>query len=331
MAAQSAVALMTVYFFIGRQIWLFLSGYGKTNSAMNTSIYTAAASRLLPFYCDFSTALVVITFYLKYTSTRLSTHMPQWTVKAALFALFLIYCIWVGMSWGKWGADEDGTITQLMAALGGAIFFGFLAVLYIIPMIGELSGRFVYSSGEEIQTDEDMRAAVLVAQGNYEEAIAEFQKKAEKDPEDRFPVTEIAKVHLEHLNDPQAALDVLHGALDRGWQPDDAAFILFKIADIQADHVADFDSARETLKAVVEQLPDSRHSANATHKLRELDQKEATAKEKIARGESPIVDQEEEQLDPKEAARLQREKEEEEFLSQMRNAQNQPADEDKEA
>ena len=254
--------------------------------------------------------------------------MPPWTTKAALFGLFLIYCIWVGFSWGKWGEPEDGAVTQLMAALGGAIFFGFLAVVYLIPMIGELSGRFIYSSGEEIQTDEDMRAAVLLAQGNYEEAIIEFQKKAEKDPGDRFPITEIAKIHLEHQNDPQKALEVLYGALEREWKADDAAFMMFKIADIQSDNLADFDGSRETLKAVVEQLPDSRHSANATHKLRELDQKEATAQERIARGESPIVDKEESEVDAKESARLQREKEEEEFMAKMREAQNKPSTED---
>lgn len=254
--------------------------------------------------------------------------MPTWTVKASLFGIFAIYCIIMIASWGSIGVDPetgeetgDGTMTKLMLVLGGAIYFGFLTLVYIIPMIGDLSATFFYSSGELIENDENMRGAVLLAQGNYEGAIAEYQKQADKDPEARFPIAEIAKIHLEKLNDPQTALAVLQGALDREWKQDDAAFLLFRIAEIQSDHLADFDGARATLETVTEQIPDSRHSANATHKLKELDEKELIAQQRIARGESPIPVKEESDIDPKEAARLQREKEEQEFLAKMQAAQ----------
>ena len=186
--------------------------------------------------------------------------MPRWIIKASLFSLFAIYIIWMMSSWHKWETD-DGTITKLMAVLGAALFFGLLAVLYIIPMIGELTSTFFYSSGELIETDENMRGAVLLAQGNYEGAIEEYRKKAERHPESRFPIVEMAKIYLDNLKDPHAALGVLQGALDKEWDPDDAAFILFRIADIQTDALAEFDAARETLAVVIEQLPDTRHCA----------------------------------------------------------------------
>ncbi len=242
--------------------------------------------------------------------------MPRWTLKASLFTLFAIYCIWMMINWDKWEGDE-GTIPKLMAVLGAALFFGFLTVVYFIPMIGELTSTFFYSSGELIETDEDMRGAVLLAQGNYEGAIAEFRKRSQKDPGARFPVVEMAKIYVDNLRDPQAALDVLREALEREWEPDDAAFLLFRMADIQADSLADFEGARETLAIVTEQLPDTRHCANATHKLREIDDKEAAAQQRVARGESPIPQEEAPSVDPKEAARLQREKEEREFLEKL--------------
>ena len=245
--------------------------------------------------------------------------MPTWTVKASLFALFAIYCIWMMMSWGKW-ESEDGTVTKLLVVLGAAIFFGFLTLIYIIPMIGELTSSFFYSSGELIETDENMRGAVLLAQGNYEGAIEEYRKKAERHPDERFPIVEMSTIYLENLKDPQSALEVLQGSLDKEWEADDAAFLLFKIADIQTDHLAQFDEARETLGVVVEQIPDSRHSANATHKLHEIEEKEVIANQRVARGESAIPqDEEKSDGDSKEATRLQREQEEREFLEKLQS------------
>ena len=49
-----------------------------------------------------------------------------------------------------------------------------------------------------------------------------------------------------------------------------AAFYLFRIAGIYEEEKEDMDSTVQLLQQIVELFPETRHSANATHRLREL-------------------------------------------------------------
>ncbi len=150
---------------------------------------------------------------------------------------------------------------------------GLLAVKFVIPWLGDLMGEAVFSSGEKVEQDNMTKAAACIAKGDYPGAIEYYEKMMEDKPDDPFPVAEIAKVHAERLHDPKAALKALEEHLQsKDWPVDDAAFIMFRIADVHLTHLHDFETARDMLEQIIGNFPNTRHSANAHHRMSEIEQ-----------------------------------------------------------
>jgi tetratricopeptide (TPR) repeat protein len=189
-------------------------------------------------------------------------------IRACLLGLVVLLLVTV---WRLLSDANDGVkfLYFIVVGVGGGLW----AVKVFIPWLGDTVGNFFYSSGEEIQLDDAARAAVKVAQGDFEGAIEEYEKLARAHPEDPHPVAEIAKIHSERFHDHPEALRVLQAHLEsREWPVDDAAFLMFRMADIQGEKLGDFTSARALLEEVVANFPNTRHSANAHHRINELDQ-----------------------------------------------------------
>jgi hypothetical protein len=82
----------------------------------------------------------------------------------------------------------------------------------------------------------------------------------------------MTKIYLDKLHEPENAIRTLEDALHAsGWADEDESFFLFRLVDLNLEHRHDHERAVELLIDVVERFPDSRHSANAVHRLRELD------------------------------------------------------------
>lgn len=166
---------------------------------------------------------------------------------------------------------DDGM--KLVAVILLGVTGGILMVKFVIPWIGDAMGEAVFSSGEQIEQDEMTKAAASISQGDYAGAIGHYEKMLEEKPDDPFPVAEIAKVHAERLHDPQSALQVLSDHLQsKDWPVDDAAFIMFRIADVHLTHLHDYEAANDMLQQVIGNFPNTRHSANANHKIHEVEQ-----------------------------------------------------------
>ena len=180
--------------------------------------------------------------------------------------LLFIALIW---SFVKEAGDGIKLVFVILLGLSG----GLLAVKYFSPWLGDLMGEAVFSSGEKVEQDQMTKAAARIAQGDYPGAIEHYEKMLEEKPDDPFPVAEIAKIHAERLRDPQTALKVLEEHLQsKDWPVDDAAFIMFRIADVHLTHRHDFEAARDMLEQIIGNFPNTRHSANAHHRISELEQ-----------------------------------------------------------
>lgn len=185
--------------------------------------------------------------------------------------IILLAVMVVAMLWNAVKSKGDGMVLVFVITMG--LIGGILTVKYVIPWFGDLMGEAVFSSGEKVEQDEMTKAAACIAQGDYHGAIEHYDKMLDDKPDDPFPVAEIAKVYAERLHDPQSALQALEEHLQsKEWPVDDAAFIMFRIADLHLTHRHDYETARDMLEQVIGNFPNTRHSANAHHRMSEIEQ-----------------------------------------------------------
>lgn len=156
-------------------------------------------------------------------------------------------------------------LTFLTAGLIGILF-----VTLVLPIIAHRFTHAVYDSGEMVAKDPLHDAHSLVAQGDYEGAITAFKEAAAKDPLNRLPWVEIAKIQRTSLENPAAAIATLREALEsHEWQVNDAAYLLFRLAELYDEDHQDRTTAASIMQQVIDEFPETRHSANARHKLHE--------------------------------------------------------------
>lgn len=153
-----------------------------------------------------------------------------------------------------------------IAGYGGIVF-----VSYILPTFVHRFTHIFYGSDEEAEGDPMHDARALFAQGEFERAIEAYREVAREQPENRFCWVEISKIQQDNLENPEAAIRTLREALESyEWRVNDAAFFMFRLSDLYERVKKDMPTSISILQQVVETFPDTRHAANATHRLREL-------------------------------------------------------------
>lgn len=204
--------------------------------------------------------------------------MNKWKIHTGIIVLIIIYGIFVYS-----GIDEEeqfGVLKIFPVLIIGGLYLGILFVLYILPNIIDKGINSVLGSNEEIEADPYHDAHLAVAQGDYPAAIQIFKDRLETDTENMKPWVEIAKIQLKNLENPPAAIKTYQKALTKGdWSDNDTAYFMSRIADIQRTELEDQAAATETLQSIVAEFPDTRHSANAKHHLREIDADKSEASE----------------------------------------------------
>lgn len=156
-------------------------------------------------------------------------------------------------------------LTFLTAGIAG-IFF----VVYLLPFFAQRVTHAVYDSAEQVERDAMYAARSLLAQGDYHGAIEAFKEAAAADPLNRLPWVEIVKIHKDNLEDPATAIQTIRDVLQsQEWEVNDAAYFLFRLAELYDEVNGDRVTAIEIMNQVVQDFPGTRHSANAAHKLHE--------------------------------------------------------------
>lgn len=166
--------------------------------------------------------------------------------------------------------EGDQTISGILLTFITAGILGIIVVVYLLPFFAQRVTHAVYDSAEMIEKDVMHSARVLVAQGEYHAAIEAFKEAAKADPLNRLPWVEIAKIYKDNLEDPEAAVQTIRHALEsQEWEISDAAYFLFRLAELYDEVMGDRTSAIAIMQQVVEQFPRTRHSANANARLHE--------------------------------------------------------------
>lgn len=166
------------------------------------------------------------------------------------------------------GITNQRIFTGVLLAFLSAGLVGIFFVLQILPSIAHRFTHAIYDSAEMLEHDVMHDARSLLAQGDYHGAIAAFREAAAADPLNRLPWVEIAKIYKDNLGEPAGAVQTIRHALEsQEWEINDAAYFLFRLAELYDEVEGDRASAVAILQQVVEQFPGTRHAANASHKL----------------------------------------------------------------
>ncbi len=174
--------------------------------------------------------------------------------------------------------ENERTLSGILLTFVSAGVVGILLVVYLLPFFAQRVTHAVYDSGEMVERDVMHDARSLVAQGDYLGAIEAFKKAAANDPLNRLPWVEIAKIQRDNLRDPAAAIQTIRHALEsQEWEVNDAAFFLFRLAEMYDEHEGDRESAKAIMQQVINEFPSTRHSANAKHKLHEWETQDAAS------------------------------------------------------
>jgi len=174
--------------------------------------------------------------------------------------------------------DNERTFQGVLMTFLTAGVVGILFVVFVLPFFAQRATHAIYDSAEMIEKDVMHSARSLLAQGEYEGAIEAFKQAAAAEPLNRLPWVEIAKIQKTNLGDAAAAIATIRHALEsQAWEVNDAAYFLFRLAELYDEVDGNRESAIAIMHQVIEQFPETRHSANANHKLHEWKLADAAA------------------------------------------------------
>jgi tetratricopeptide (TPR) repeat protein len=167
--------------------------------------------------------------------------------------------------------DDTSAVMQLPALLLAGVYVGIMFVLYILPAITDKATSAVLDSGELVEKDPLHDARAAYARGDYEEAMEVYRNFSSEDPYNRLPWVEVAKIQHDNLENPAAAVATLRKALEiHEWPVNDAAYFMRRLSEIYLEGLDDQEACVTILNQMIELFPETRHSANATHKLNDI-------------------------------------------------------------
>jgi tetratricopeptide (TPR) repeat protein len=193
----------------------------------------------------------------------------RWVLTAAAF-----YGLWRGGSQAG-RAFTQGSPVALLAILYALLGGLFLAMIWV-PVVTDFVARKIGSLYDGGTTEIEAKPYYSVfqtkrTQGKYFEALAEVRRQLDKFPNDFEGQTLLAELQAEKLNDlPGAEITIHRLCAQSGHPPMNIAYALNKLADWHLGLAKDRDSARKALEKIIELLPDSEMSLQASQRIARL-------------------------------------------------------------
>jgi len=167
--------------------------------------------------------------------------------------------------------DDSSAVMQLPALMLAGVYVGIMFVMYVLPAITDKATHAVLDSNEVVENDPLHDARAAYARGDYDGAIEVYRMVAANEPYNRLPWVEISKIQHDNLEQPELALATLRSALEsHEWAVNDAAYFMGRISDIYLNDFENYDASISILNQMIELFPETRHSANANHKINEI-------------------------------------------------------------
>lgn len=163
-------------------------------------------------------------------------------------------------------------IKYYIAIMGMAAVTAIVTCVSLLPIIGDLAGHFLFTPNEKIERSPHADALAKLAAGDFEGAIEEYREVFDDNPQDTHAANEIIRLYCEKLGQPEQAADFLVEALSVGERaPEEWAFLQERMVDVCWNFQHDGVQARAILNHIIERMPETRESANASHRLQEIE------------------------------------------------------------
>jgi tetratricopeptide (TPR) repeat protein len=193
----------------------------------------------------------------------------RWILSAAA-----LYGLWRGGTQARHDlerGDPAALLAVLYALLGGL----FLALIWV-PAITDYVARKIGSlyDGGDVEIEAKPFYSIFLAKrtkGKYFEALTEVRRQLDKFPNDFEGQILLAELQAEKLNDlPGAEVTIQRLCQQPGHAPLNIAFALNKVADWHLSLAKDRDAARKSLEKIIELLPDTEMSLQASQRIARL-------------------------------------------------------------
>ncbi len=168
--------------------------------------------------------------------------------------------------------DGSGLVLGYLGIVGIGVVMAGIVGMMVIPAIGEVVGNFIYNAPEQAPKNPHAPALAKVNAGDFEGAVEAYLAVLQETPDDTLAITEVVHLYCDKLEQPERAALFLEELIQReGWTSDQLAFMSHRLADVYWTYQQDALRARDMLLQIAEHFPDTRHSANAFHRLQEID------------------------------------------------------------
>lgn len=192
--------------------------------------------------------------------------MLRWGLTAAVMGYLFYHASRLAQSQGK-----EKAFIVIYAAFCGLI----MAIIWV-PSIVDAVGRMFGSlyDGGSVEIEPKPYYSIFQTkrtQGKYQEALAEVRKQLEKFPNDLEGMLWLAELQAEDLNDlPGADLTIHRLCQFEGRTPKNIAYSLNKLADWYLNLHKDRDSAQRILQEILDLLPETEMSLQASQRIAHL-------------------------------------------------------------
>lgn len=185
-----------------------------------------------------------------------------------LFSFFVILLI--AMMVGLVGGVTGG-LGGLGITLSIIIPLGLIAGIIFSGLFSRMMTELFFSTEGIKYREPHSRAKALLAQGQVEEALKEYRRILEKDPQDVEAQVELASIYEEQLEDYLRAVMEYEKALGLDPEENLFCFVSHRVADIYREHLDLPRRARQILEKIEEKFPGSPHAQRAREKIGTLE------------------------------------------------------------
>ena len=151
------------------------------------------------------------------------------------------------------------------------IFWALVAILIAPPLasvFGEKVMRSLFGESGAKVTKEYSKARSLTAQGRFEEAIEEFRRGLEREPDNLMLRLEISEIYSSEMKDYRRAVSELQECLKLKLGSTQGASILNRLADIYETNLGDREAAVAALERIQRTWPGTKVAYRAQERLR---------------------------------------------------------------